>query len=239
VRSVLAARRPLSSAPSAILKYFFDKGSKVAVMGTNTARVKVLNDIESASDLKAVRFQSTISENHFNTTVVDYLHKIAPIGTDIQKALENAKLFDSRSKTVGSLSAVERARLQLAGSILNAPELLLIDQPTHVTGETLTLDDVLTLQGMISKYPKVCVVNSSDSDFLNSFANHVLYASTDGKVERFNKSYENTQHELAHRYLTVAKPKVEKLTLKERLTVFALLLPIEFLLPWALCYSGR
>jgi ABC-type cobalamin/Fe3+-siderophores transport system ATPase subunit len=141
--------------------------------------------------------------------------------------------------TVGALSPAERSRLQLALVSLQAPEVLLLDQPTHITGATLTYDDVQAIADLITKYPKTCVVNSSDTAFLNNFSDTVLNISPDGSVERFTGSYTSAQNIIAERYRVASDPQVKTMSLKERAGWFALLLPIEVLIFWSMTYAGR
>ena len=157
------------------------------------------------------------------------------------QALEDAKLGSRLgSATVGTLSAGERTRLQLAIASLQAPEVLLIDQPTSgPAGESLTLDDVKVLTEMIAKYPKTCVINSSDTAFLNNFSDTVLYVSPDGNTEQLNGSHSAAQDILAARYQAVAGAPVVKMSLKEKAGWFALLLPIEVLIFWTMTYAGK
>ena len=157
------------------------------------------------------------------------------------QALADAKLGSRLgSVTVGALSAAERTRLQLALASLQAPEVLLVDQPTSApAGETFTMDDVQILQDMIAKYPKTCVVNSSDTAFLNHFSDTVLHVSPDGSTEQLAGSYSAAQDILAARYQAVAGAPVVTMSLKERVGWFALLLPVEVLIFWTMTYAGR
>lgn len=147
------------------------------------------------------------------------------------------------SSTVGALSAGERTRLQLAIASLQAPapEMLLIDQPTAAPNGAapLTLDDVQILKDMIVKYPQTCVINSSDTAFLNSCANTVLHVRPDGSTEQLYGSYAAAQDTLAARHEAVSGPAVVTMSLKEKAGWFALLLPIEVLIFWTMTYSGK
>ncbi len=156
------------------------------------------------------------------------------------QVIESARLGSRLgSSTVGALSPAERSRLQLALVSLQAPDVLLLDQPTHITGATLTLDDVQAIAELIAKYPKTCVVNSSDTAFLNNFSDTVLNISPEGSIERFTGSYTSAQNIIAERYRVASGPVVKKMSLKERAGWFALLLPIEILIFWTMTYAGR
>lgn len=156
------------------------------------------------------------------------------------KALDVAKLGSVGSSTVGALSPGERTRLQLAIASLQAPDLLLIDQPTAApAGSPLTMDDVQVLTDMIAHYPRTCVINSSDSSFLNACSNTVLHVRPDGSTEQLYGSYATAQDTLAARHEAVSGPEVVTMSLKEKAGWFALLLPIEVLIFWSMTYAGK
>lgn len=65
----------------------FEKGSKVSLMGTNTARANILGAIEKA-DSHAVRVAAVPKDEH-SSTVTAYLQKNIPEGANIQKVCES------------------------------------------------------------------------------------------------------------------------------------------------------
>ena len=157
--------------------------------------------------------------------------------------METAKLGSRLgSGTLGALSAGERTRLQLAIASLQtpAPNMLLIDHPTAApAGAPLTMDDVQALTDIIAQYPQTCVINSSDTAFLNACANTVLHVRPDGSTEELHGSYKAAQDTLAARHEAVSSAAVVTMSLKEKAGWFALLLPIEVLIFWTMTYSGK
>lgn len=146
----------------------------------------------------------------------------------------------STGAQISSLSPGERSRLQLALASIQAPELLLVDQPTaSPSADPMTLDDIKALSELINNYPKTCVVNSSDSAFLDTFSNSVVHISPDGNAEQLQGSYSSAQDVLAARYQAASGPAVVRMSLKEKAGLFALLLPHEVLIFWTLTYLGR
>ena len=67
--------------------FMFEKGSKVSLMGTNTARANILGAIEKA-EAQAVRLTAVPQDAH-NTTVTAYLQKEVPEGANVQKVGDN------------------------------------------------------------------------------------------------------------------------------------------------------
>lgn len=239
LRKSLAPAQGLSRRALSDSAFAFQKGSKVSLMGTNVARANILDSIEK-SNSQAVRL-SVIPQDAHSLSVSAYLQKNTPEGANVQKALDDAKLGSRLgSSTVGALTPAERTRLQLAIASMYAPEVLLVDQPTAApAGAALTLDDVQVLSEMIAKYPKTCVINSSDTSFLNSFSDTVLHVSPDGSTEQLQGSYSAAQDALTARYQAVAGPAEVTMSLKQKAAWFALLLPIEVLIFWSMTYAGK
>lgn len=219
----------------------FERGSKVSLMGTNTARANILGAIEK-SDAHTVRL-AAVPESSHGSSVAAYLQKNSPEGSNIQKALDAANLGSRLgNSTVGALSSGERTRLQLAIASLQAPapDMLLIDQPTAAPADApLSMDDVKALTDMIAQFPQTCIINSSDSAFLNACANNVLHIRPDGSTEQFYGTYSAAQDILAARHQAVSGPSVVTMSFKEKAGWFALLLPIEVLIFWTMTYAGR
>jgi ATPase subunit of ABC transporter with duplicated ATPase domains len=104
--------------------------------------------------------------------------------------LENVKLGARlERRTINTLNPSQHARLQLAVALLQAPDVLLLDQPTVTNSGPLSHDDVQDLTDFVSNFPKTCVVNSTDEDFLNSFTDTVLHIDSNGSVEKLTGSY--------------------------------------------------
>lgn len=100
---------------------------------------------------------------------------------------------------MADLSASEKSRLQLAVALVQRPDILLLDNPTKTKNGVFSDNDIKKIIEFILKFPKTCVVNSSDLDFLNSFADNVVYVSDDGKVEMFVGSLTSAQNVINER----------------------------------------
>lgn len=104
--------------------------------------------------------------------------------------LENVKLGARlERRSINTLNASQHARLQLAVALLQTPDVLILDQPTVTNSGPLSYDDIQDLTDFVSKFPKTCVVNSTDEDFLNSFTDTVLHIDGTGSVEKLAGSY--------------------------------------------------
>ena len=114
--------------------------------------------------------------------------------------LENVKLGPRlERRTINTLNASQHARLQLAVALLQTPDVLLLDQPTETKAGNLSYDDIQDLTDFVSNFPKTCVVNSTDEDFLNSFTDTVLHIDANGNVEKLAGSYSSAKQVIANR----------------------------------------
>lgn len=194
------------------------EGSKVSLMGANdTAKSDVMKLL--SGELKAsagvvslpptqnvVRFQPNIPKESHICTVKSFLEQsMSPedfknSSSVVSQLLENVKLGPRlERRTINTLNASQHARLQLAVALLQSPDVLLLDQPTETNSGPLSFDDVQDLTDFVSNFPKTCVVNSKDDDFLNSFTDTVLNIDANGNVEKFVGSYAAAKQEIGYR----------------------------------------
>ena len=130
---------------------------------------------------------------------------------------------------MADLTASEKARLQLAVALVQAPDVLLLDNPTKTKNGLFSDNDIKKLIEFILKFPKTCVVNSSDPDFLNSFADNVVHVSDEGHVEMFVGSFTSAQNTLAERS-TAGEENVTSSDVRFGLFLLFLLCPFEAML---------
>jgi ATPase subunit of ABC transporter with duplicated ATPase domains len=152
------------------------------------------------------------------------------ISTGVSQALDDACIDkESRSELISELSASEKARLQLAVALVQSPDILLLDNPTKTKNGVFSDNDIKKIIEFILKFPKTCVVNSSDVDFLNSFSDNVLNVTEDGRVELFIGSYTSAQNTIDERS-TGGEEKVTNSDVRFGLFLLFLLCPFEAML---------
>ncbi|MEQ8848527.1 ABC-F family ATP-binding cassette domain-containing protein [Botrimarina sp.] len=123
-------------------------------------------------------------------TVLDYLdHQAAP-GTTTQQLKDVAGSFlfsgDLAEKKVKVLSGGERARLVLAGLLLEQHNVLVLDEP----GNHLDVETVEALAAALERYKGTVVFTSHDRYFMREVATSVIEV-RDGRVTSYPASYDD------------------------------------------------
>ena len=92
---------------------------------------------------------------------------------------------EEMDKNILSLSGGEAARLLLAKLILDAPNVLIFDEPTnHMDIETID-----ALAKALCDYIGTLIVVSHNRYFIERFANHILYFSKQSGIQTFRGKY--------------------------------------------------
>lgn len=86
-----------------------------------------------------------------NLTVYAHLYRLREVRTRIEQLASELSLNDVLDRPYGKLSAGQKTRVALAKSLLNAPELLLLDEPTA----SLDPDTADYVRGYLENYQRV------------------------------------------------------------------------------------
>jgi len=205
------------------------EGSKVALLGSN---VQAKDDILKllTGDVKAsagnvvlppsqhvVGFSPHISKDLHIYSVKAFLEKslnptdLKNSSSIIHKVLEDVKLGARlERRIVSTLNFSQHARLQFAAALLQSPDVLLLDQPTVTSAGSLSPEDARDLSDFLRNFPRTCVVNSTDEDFLNSFIDIVLHVGTDGSVEKLNGTYSDAKKVIELRARAALSASIEE-----------------------------
>ena len=123
-------------------------------------------------------------------TVDDYLHYQAASGTTIQqvKDVAGSLLFSGQlvEKRIKVLSGGERARLVLAGLLLQKHNVLILDEP----GNHLDVESVEALADALCRYQGTVLFTSHDRHFMHRVATAVVEV-RDGRVISYPASYDD------------------------------------------------
>lgn len=163
-----------------------------------------------------------------NQTVEDYLYRQAAPGTVMQqiKDIAGSFLFSGEmiEKKIRVLSGGERARLVLAGLLLQQHNVLVLDEP----GNHLDVETVEALADALCRYRGTVIFTSHDRYFMQRVATAVIEV-RDGRVASYPASYEDyvyrvqkeleaglrSEHQVRGMPTIVGKPTERKLGGKE------------------------
>ncbi|MDK2778417.1 MAG: energy-dependent translational throttle protein EttA [Pseudomonadota bacterium] len=108
-----------------------------------------------------------------------------------------------QQKRVGELSGGERGRLQLAYTLKQGANVLLLDEPSN----DLDVETLRALEEAIDAFPGAVMVVSHDRWFLDRIATHILAYEGDSKVTFFEGNYTEYEEDRKKRLGADAAPK--------------------------------
>jgi len=108
-----------------------------------------------------------------------------------------------QQKRVGDLSGGERGRLQLAYTLKQGANVLLLDEPSN----DLDVETLRALEEAIDAFPGTVMVVSHDRWFLDRIATHILAYEGDSKVTFFEGNYTEYEEDRKKRLGADAAPK--------------------------------
>lgn len=186
-----------------------NRGEKVAIMGVNgigkSTLIKIITGMESSDEGEVIlgheAQMSYFSQDHHellnrSMSVMQWLYDSVSGVTeqDVRKML-GRMLFvkDAVEKDILSLSGGESARLLLAKTMLESPNLLILDEPTN----HMDLETIEALANALKSYTGTVVFVSHNRYFVDKIATRVLYFEPGKKVTDYKGKYT----EFAAKYL--------------------------------------
>lgn len=137
-------------------------------------------------------FSQECEEMDLNQRPIDYIKDIAfevetPNGTLSASQLMETFLFDSTLQytTIGRLSGGERRRLYLLGILMEAPNILILDEPTN----DLDIQTLTILEDYLESYAGAVIVVSHDRYFLDKVVDHIFAYEGYGVLKQYNGGY--------------------------------------------------
>ena len=188
-------------------------GTKIAVMGQNGAGKSTIfkmisgdlvpesGTINIVNGVSIAVSRQVISPEELTLTVKEFFEKgfstkIYDIDPKIDSILEVVNLHAPHERLIKTFSGGQKARLLLAGALIQNPDVLLLDEPTN----NLDKAGIAHLTDFIKNYKKTCIVISHDAEFLNSFTDGVLYLDVfTRKVEQYVGNYFDLLNEISAR----------------------------------------
>ncbi len=123
---------------------------------------------------------------------IDYIKDIAvevetPNGTLTAAQLMETFLFDGtlQHSSIGRLSGGERRRLYLLGVLMEAPNILILDEPTN----DLDIQTLTILEDYLESFAGAVIVVSHDRYFLDKVVDHIFSYEEGGELVQHNGGY--------------------------------------------------
>ncbi len=184
--------------------YTFLRTDRVGILGPNgcgkTTLMKLITEREQP-DKGHVEIGETVKIGYYaqeaeamspEQKVIDYIRDTAEyIKTEdgvitASQMLENF-LFEGslQHAQIGKLSGGERRRLYLAKVLMEAPNVLILDEPTN----DLDISTLCVLEDYLDTFPGILIVVSHDRYFLDRVARRMLTFEEAGRIALYNGSY--------------------------------------------------
>ena len=100
---------------------------------------------------------------------------------------------DLQHTEIGRLSGGERRRLYLLRVLMEAPNVLVLDEPTN----DLDIETLSVLEDYLEDFPGVVIAVSHDRYFLDKLMNHVFVLAGDGKITHYIGGYADYRADVA------------------------------------------
>ena len=191
------------------------KGDRVGIIGPNgygkTTLVRMICGLLEPDQGRIVRgetvrigyfSQESFAGEDFDQTVkaIDYIRHISqeiqtPEGTLTAAQMMEKFLFpaDLQYTEIGRLSGGERRRLYLLRVLMEAPNVLVLDEPTN----DLDIETLAVLEDYLEQFPGVVIAVSHDRYFLDKLMNHVFVLAGNGEVRHYTGGYADYRADVA------------------------------------------
>ena len=185
--------------------YIFLKSDRIGIIGDNgmgkTTLTNLINDsvkvdsgsIEIGDTVKICTFAQDDSHMDLNMRAIDYIKEGGETiptedGTVITASqLAERFLFDGilQYTTINKLSGGERRRLHLLRILMEAPNVLILDEPTN----DLDIETLKILEDFIDEFTGIVIVVSHDRYFLDRTCNKIFSFEGKGTIKIYNGNY--------------------------------------------------
>lgn len=195
--------------------YNFLRDDRIGIVGPNGSGKSTLLKLivgELAPDNGVIEIGDTIRIGYFAQTnvhmdedmkAIDYVREVAEyIQTDDGKitasALMERFLFEGALQwsKIGKLSGGERRRLYLMRILMQAPNVLIFDEPTN----DLDIKTLNVLEDYLDSFQGITVIVSHDRYFLDRIANRILALEGNGRIGQYEGNYSDYLTERATRH---------------------------------------
>lgn len=205
------------------------RGDRIGIVGNNgcgkSTLLKIImgilvpdsGSVEIGETVRIGYFSQECEEMVTGLRAIDYIKDISsevetPEGTLTASQMLEKFLFtpDLQYSTISRLSGGERRRLYLLGILMQAPNVLLFDEPTN----DLDIQTLTILEDYLQNFSGAVIVVSHDRYFLDKVAEHIFSFEQDGSIKDTIGGYSEylehrKQNQQEEKKTTADKPKTD------------------------------
>lgn len=189
--------------------YIFLKSDRVGIIGPNGSGKSTLMKIIAGwvqPDSGTVEIGQTVKMGYFSQEneamdeslkVIDYIKNAAEYvktkdGSISASQMLERFLFPSSVQytVIGKLSGGEKRRLYLLRILMEAPNVILLDEPTN----DLDIQTLVILEDYLDTFPGIVITVSHDRYFLDRVVNRIFAFEGDGRVQQYEGGYTDYQN---------------------------------------------
>lgn len=185
--------------------YNFVKGDRVGIVGNNgmgkTTLINIISgklsqdsgEIDMGETVKVGCFSQDSLNMDENMRVIDYVKEggeIIPVANGFKitaSQMCERFLFDGTMQytPIGKLSGGERRRLQLLRVLMEAPNVLILDEPTN----DLDIDTLQILENFLDDFGGILLIVSHDRYFLDRLCHKIFAYEGNGKIKEYTGNF--------------------------------------------------
>lgn len=186
------------------LSYIFLRTDRVGILGRNgcgkTTLMKLIcgkekpdhGCIEIGETVKIGYYAQEAEDMQPQQKVIDYIRDTAEYVQTQEGVITASQMLEKflfegslQHAQIQKLSGGEKRRLYLAKVLMEAPNVLILDEPTN----DLDISTLCVLEDYLDSFPGILIVVSHDRYFLDRVARHLLTFEEDGRIALYNGSY--------------------------------------------------
>ncbi|MBL4934002.1 ATP-binding cassette domain-containing protein [Clostridium paridis] len=209
--------------------YIFKKGDRVGIVGSNgMGKTTLINliankieldsgNIEIGETVKLGCFSQDSSEMDESIRVIDYVREggeVIPVSNGVNitaSQMCERFMFDGTMQytPIGKLSGGEKRRLQLLRVLMEAPNVLILDEPTN----DLDIETLQILEDFLDDFGGILIIVSHDRYFLDRLCHKIFAYEGEGIISEYTGNF--SDYLIKRELKSVEMPKEQKVQ-KER-----------------------